>query len=321
MPVALGLALAAAMAPLAFEQDVVRSDFGSRQLLSFLGAAALVVGLVPIVLASTQGAGTPEGDFDRSLSLVAEGDDFRAVDQGPRRAAAVGMADGFGRGGPTSGSPRGWISDAAALATRRGGSLAEASEAVTAAMEGRTARMGRLISTMSVRYVVAVDRPAPEPFASSEIPLPDGVVDALEEQLDLRRILVAPGIELFEVSAPWPPRSDITEAPEPGTAPPAVLGEGFGTSFEGELEAGTTVAQSVTADPGWVLEVDGEEAGARSCSAGASASPRRRADPRSSPGPHRSAAGCCSSGRCSCSSCSCSWRPGGAPCRPLAEGA
>ena len=262
VPVALGLAVATSMAPLAFEYDVVRSDFGSRQIISFAGAIALLLGLVPVLLASTQGRWySPEGDFDRALALVDGGDDFRALwigdpDVLPLAGWPMGSVDGVNLGfseGLDPEMPLRWRLDG-------GGSLAEASEAITAAMEGRTARMGRLISTMSVRYVVAVDSPAPEPFATSEVPLPDGVVDALEEQLDLRRILVAPGIDLFEVSAPWPPRSDITEAPEPGTAPPAILGTGFGTRFSGELEAGTTVAQAVTADPGWHLRVDGEEA-------------------------------------------------------------
>jgi hypothetical protein len=86
------------------------------------------------------------------------------------------------------------------------------------------------------------------------------VVDALEEQLDLRRILVGPGIDLFEVRAPWAPRSDVTETPTPGEAPPAVLGEGFGTAFSGELPDDSTVAQAVTADPGWTLSTPSGDA-------------------------------------------------------------
>lgn len=262
IPVALGLAVSAAMAPLAFEQDVVRADFGSRQILSFVGAAALLAAMVPQVLAVTQGRWyLPEGDFNRALTLVDDGDDFRAMWIGDPDVLPLagwslesvpGVNIGFSEGLDPS-MPLRWRLDG-------GGSVADASDALTAAMEGRTARMGRGVSPMAIRYVVVVDSPAPEPFVATEVPMPEGVVDALEEQLDLRRILVAPGIDLFEVSAPWPPRSNITEPPEPATAPPAVLGVGFGTRFSGEVDDGSTIAQSVTADPGWHLKVAGEQA-------------------------------------------------------------
>lgn len=262
VPVALGLAVSAAMAPLAFEEDVVRADFGSRQILSFVGAAALFVALVPQALAVTQGRWyLPDGDFDRALTLVDDGEDFRTMwigdpDVLPLAGWPLGSVPGVNIGfseGMDPSMPLRWRLDG-------GGSVADAADALTAAMEGRTARMGRGVSPMAIRYVVVVDRPAPEPFAATEVAMPEGVVDALEEQLDLRRILVGPGIDLFEVSAPWPPRSDITEPPGPGTPPPAMLGDGFGTRFSAEVDDGVTIAQSVTADPGWHLDVDGEQA-------------------------------------------------------------
>ncbi|MFV0316665.1 MAG: glycosyltransferase family 2 protein [Microthrixaceae bacterium] len=261
VPVSLGLAIAVAMAALAFENDVVRSDFGTPQIASFIGAVALLVALVPQVLASTEGRWyLPSGDFDRALSVVDDGDDFRSLWIGDADvlplagwslASVPGVNLGFAEGLDPTMSLR-WRLD--------GGESVEAtSEALTAALEGRTARLGRGISPMAIRYVVVVDRPAPEPFADSEVPMPAGVVDALEEQLDLTRILVGPGIELFRVSAAWPPRSDITEVPGPGEVPEGVLGEGFGTAFSGELAEDSEVAQAVTADPGWRLEVDGRE--------------------------------------------------------------
>ncbi len=252
VPVALGLAVSIAMGPLAFDEDVVRSDFGTRQILSFLGVGALFLGLVPQFVASTQGRWyLPDGDFDRALSVIDDSDDFRAL--------WIGDPDVL----PLSGWPlesvpgvnMGMSDGITPVMSQRyrldGGSSVEAvSEALTAALEGRTARLGRGISPMSIRYVVVVDRPAPEPFATAEVAMPVGVVDTLEEQLDLRRILVGPGIDLFEVTAAWPPRSDITTAPDPGNTPDSVLGRGFGTSFSGKLDDESIVAQSVTGDPG-----------------------------------------------------------------------
>ncbi len=255
VPVALGMAVSIAMAPLAFEQDVVRADFGMRQVLSFLGVGALVLGLLPQLVAVTQGRWyLADGDFERALSVVDSGDDYRTLwigdpDVLPLSGWALDSVPGVNIGMSEGLDPvmsQRWRLD--------GGSSVEAvAKALTDALEGRTARLGRGISPMAIRYVIVVDRPAPEPFAASEVPMPRGVVDALEEQLDLRRILVGPGVDLFEINAAWPPRSDITEAPEPGEAPPAVLGEGFGTAFSGDVPDNSTVAQAVTGDPGWSL--------------------------------------------------------------------
>ena len=121
VPVAFGLALAVSMAPLAFEEDVVRSDFGMRQILSFAAVAALMLGLLPQLVASTQGRWyLPDGDFDRALSGVDPSDDFRALlDRGSRRAAAVGLEAGLGAGSESR-HVRGTRSDhVAALAPRR----------------------------------------------------------------------------------------------------------------------------------------------------------------------------------------------------------
>ena len=44
--------------------------------------------------------------------------------------------------------------------------------AVDAAFEGGTNRLGQLLAPMGIKYVVVVDRPAPEPFAPREVPVP-----------------------------------------------------------------------------------------------------------------------------------------------------
>jgi hypothetical protein len=133
--------------------------------------------------------------------------------------------------------------------------------------------LGEALAPMAIRYVVVVDRPAPQPFAPEEVPLPAGVVDALEEQLDLLRVPIGPGVELFRVGEVWPPRGELAGALPTGglgllsslagtrrEVPEPVLGSGFGTSFEGELGEDSVVAQAVTGDPGWTLEVGGDAA-------------------------------------------------------------
>lgn len=104
--------------------------------------------------------------------------------------------------------------------------------------------------------------------------MPDGALAALREQLDLREIEINPGVALFQTDASWPLRSDVSDLdlPDGGvptlaeqlplgfSPPPAVLGTDPGTKFSGDLAAQQAIAQSVTADPGWVLDVEGDRA-------------------------------------------------------------
>jgi GT2 family glycosyltransferase len=276
VPAALAMALAVAMGPLAFEHDVVSGDFGIGQLASGVGVLALVVGLLPVAFAAPGGRWyLPEGDYQRALDLVDRGDDTRTLWIGDPDVLPVSgwtlpgdddLAFGVTEGNLPTVTQRYRLDGGAGVEHLR--------EAVDAAVRGRTSRLGQLLAPMGIRYVLLIDRPAPEPFASVEVPLPDGALAAFEEQLDLTRIPVAPGAELYEVQHTWPLRSDIAELglPEDGVPtaagqlllppsdPPAVLGGGPGTEFSGELDDGAVVAQSVTADEGWSLRVGGSTA-------------------------------------------------------------
>ena len=124
---------------------------------------------------------------------------------------------------------------------------------------------------MGVTHVAVIDRPAPQPFAQLEVPVPAGAVSALREQLDMSEVELNPGLVLFRVGAPWPLRADITDLAVPDgevglaevlaagwPAPPAVLGEGTGTRFSGTVDGDRVIAQSETADSGWSMTVGGD---------------------------------------------------------------
>ncbi len=274
VPAAVGLTVALSMLVFAFEHDVVGSDFGFRQVCSGLGIAALVVGLVPALVAASDGRWyLPAGDYERALDLVAEGDDFRTLWVGDPDVLPVSGWELTGGEGLAFGLSEGFEPTVTQRYRLDGGDpVRQIDVALSAAMVGGTARLGQALAPMGIRYVLLVDRPAPEPFAPLEVPPPDGVESALREQLDLDQIPLAPGASLFQVDASWPLRSDVTGLDLPGggaaglaeqlaappvPAPPAVLGLGPGTEFTGELAGDVRVAQAVTADPGWSLRVDG----------------------------------------------------------------
>ncbi|MHB1137563.1 MAG: glycosyltransferase family 2 protein [Microthrixaceae bacterium] len=275
VPAVLGLAIWVALGAVAFERDVIGSDFGVAQVLSGVAVIALAVGVVPVAVASMNGRWyQPEGDFRNLLSVVDDGQDFRSVwigDPDVLPLSGWGLGEGHLSMGISSGLDP--------TITQRyrldgGAGVASLTEAVDAALDGQTSRLGRLLAPMGVRYIVVVNRPAPQPYSPAEVPMPQRALSSLREQLDLQEIEINPGVALFATTESWPLRSDVTDLGLPGdglttlgdqlrtgyAVPPAVLGADPGTSFSGELGGDRSIAQSVTADPGWTLEVDGEDA-------------------------------------------------------------
>ena len=276
MPAALGLCLAIAMGVLAFEQDVVGSDFGVSQVLSGVAVAAVLIGLVPIGVAAANGRWyQPEGDFRNLLNVVDDGTDFRSLwigdpDVLPLSGWTLQNDEGLAMGVSSGLDP---------LITQRfrldgGTGVATLTQAVEAALNGETSRLGRLVAPMGIRYIVVINRPAPEPFASAEVPMPTPALAALREQLDLREVEINPGVVLFQTGSAWPLRSNVTDLKLPANgapsledqlsngwaSPPAVLGVNPGTKFSGTLQPDQQIAQSVTADPGWQMKLDSGEA-------------------------------------------------------------
>jgi GT2 family glycosyltransferase len=278
IPAVLGLAVAVAMGSFAFEHDVVGSDFGLSQLLSGVAVLGLVAVLVPVGVASADGRWyQPEGDFRRLLRVVDEGEDFRTVwigdpDVLPLAGWELDRVDGVAVGLSNGLDP---------TVTQRyrldGGPGAETlTRAVDAALHGETARLGRLLAPMGVRYVIAVDRPAPQPFAPRETPVPDAALDSLRSQLDLSEIDINPSVALFRVSDPWPLRgvlpsdavpgesavslAEQLQSPLPVPEPALAAGRGPVTRMTGELRTEGIITQAANSHPGWELHVDGEQA-------------------------------------------------------------
>ena len=276
VPAALAMAVAVAMSATAFTDDVVGSDFGTNQILAIVAGVALVLSVVPVAVASVDGRWyQPRGDYGRLLRTVDTGETFRSLWIGDPdvlplagwqlnngTGLAVGLSEGL--------NP---------LVTQRfrldgGPGVRQLRTAVDAAFTGGTNRLGQLLAPMGIKYVVVVDRPAPEPFAPREVPVPVGALSALREQLDLVEVPTNPAVALFKNPGAWPLRSDVTKLKLPNNGvptlkgqlalppatPPAVLGREQSTNVSGKVPGESQVAQAVSGDPAWSLTVDGREA-------------------------------------------------------------
>ncbi len=280
MPAGLGMALAVGMGVFAFDNDVLGSDFGVEQLMSAVAVAAFVIGLIPVGIASTDGRWfQPTRDFSSALSAVDSGDEFRTVWIGDPDILGVAGWELEGESLVAGASVGLDPTVTSRFRLDGGGGSAALVKSLNAALRGETNRLGRLLAPMGVRYVVVADRAAPLPDSTSLVPMPEDMVSALDQQLDLSSISVNPGLALYEIDGSWPLRSDATEqvgvlnsqsdladAPRKLAdlvtadleAPVAVLGRGPGTSFNGDVKADRLIAHAATGDPGWSLKVDGE---------------------------------------------------------------
>jgi GT2 family glycosyltransferase len=277
VPAAVGLALATAMGVAAFQVDLPGYRFGWRQIASGIAAAGVALGTVPVLGAAFDGRWEmPAGDHGRALAFIdAEHEDlaFRVLWLGDPSALPLGsweLADGLAYATTDSGTPR--LEDLVVGSDDgRTGLLAEA---VDLARTGQTARLGRLLAPMGVRYVVVAERLAPAPFATDARPTPRGFTATLDAQLDLEPLDVPAGLRVFRNEAffpmraatslddPLPTDGGIAAAAELDLADtPAVLTDDAGhLRWKGTVPDDAYVTVSASHSERWQLEVDGEAA-------------------------------------------------------------
>ena len=276
VPVAVGLAISAAAALAAFDLDVRGGTFGWRQPLGILASVAVVVGLAPGLGALADGSfrvpNTPLARLlDASLPDATSDGDYNVLLVGDARVLPVpateyrdGVSWAIIDDGPLDVRDR-WMppsNAAAALVTTALDEMASTS----------TLRAGRLLAPLSIRYVVVPEFDGVNSTVNDPLPLPTGLVAALEDQLDL--VALRPGLptlEAFENRAWVPTRAqlDAAAADASGAAGAEVL-------VRSDLSASTPLfigadqldpaTDDVTAgvvhlgipfDDGWTLSVDG----------------------------------------------------------------
>jgi hypothetical protein len=274
-PAAVGLALATAMGVAAFEVDLPGYRFGWRQLASGLAAAAVALGTIPVLGAAFDGRWSmPAGDHRRALGFIdAEQEDlpFRVLWLGDPADLPLGswqLEDGVAYATTDEGTPEAqdlWVGS-------DDGRTALISDVVELARDGQTARLGRLLAPMGIRYVVVPERLAPAPFATEHRPLPEGFMATLDAQLDMEPLDVPAGLSVFRNEAFCPPRAAVSQDQAPTddagassaaaldlSAAALALPDGGGhLRWTGPVEGDTTVLFSASHSKRWRLEVDGE---------------------------------------------------------------
>lgn len=201
VPAGVGFAIAAAMGMAALESDLPSFRFGWRQLVPFVGAAALVIMVVPVLGASMDGRwNTAKGDYATPLAALSD-DNYRVLWLGhPDVLPGVGrkLTDDLGYALSVG------VSAQASDLWNPSPKDKPLKEALAYASAGSSNRMGRLLSQMGIRYVVVADSLTPSPDPTLIRPVPAWVETVLNEQLDMRRVDLRQGIVVFENLAAAP---------------------------------------------------------------------------------------------------------------------
>jgi GT2 family glycosyltransferase len=292
-PAAAALALAVAVGVAAIEQDVRGRSwrFGFRRMVSALAVLALTAATVPVVVGAMDGWwDMPPGQFGDVMGSV-----DAAVDETPSRVLWVGdpavlpggqaweLDDGLAYTAVDASAP-----GVADLWPATGlGSSRRLGEALRLAAGGQTSKLGRVLAPMGVQYVAvpralapasAVERTA----GGTEGPGPalapagavDGLIEALDGQLDLEQVAVDDALTLYRNVVFAPIRATGIEPAaleetsvaamqhvDVSMASPALMASGGdGRTSRGPVRAGATLVQASSASDRWVLEVDGRRA-------------------------------------------------------------
>jgi GT2 family glycosyltransferase len=277
-PVGLGMALSAAALVAAFADDLRGRSFGWAQPLGIVALTALVVGTLPTVVAAGGGRWNQErqtlSDLLAQLPADPPEGDYRVLFVGDPRVVPVsgwrigeGMAFSIVDDGPID-ATRHWSS-------RPTAGVRSAHDALVAAAEGTTDRIGRLLAPLGVRYLVVPLLDGASSTVDAPVPAPVGIFDALGDQLDLKRRYASAELVIYENIAHVPVRSVLTggsaelsrsggasvlvRSEVPDAVPFAVGGlDGASVVQPTDFEAGRgVVLLGVPLTDGWRLEAGG----------------------------------------------------------------
>ena len=272
-PAAIAVAGLCGICVSSIEHDLRAAGFGWRQALLPVAAVAGLVAVIPALGQLEDGRwGLARSGYDSVLPIADPTQD------GSFRILWIGHPDFL----PAQGHA--FVADMAWAATLDGlpditerslpadlGAAEQVDVVLDAIVEGDTARAGRLLGGLGIRYVVTVERLAPAPFSDAEDAraVPAALVETLDTQLDLRRLSgVNSATRVYENTEWVSVRSaaasgfdadrddlfDLQVAPLAGTIGVLV---GDGDELTGPIPNSTEIFLAQTPDAGWELEVDG----------------------------------------------------------------
>ena len=216
-PAAVGIALAAACAAAAFEQDVQGGSFGWRQPLGLISGIAIFFGAIPAVAATADGSwSTPSDTLSQPSDQFAQDPldgDSRTLYIGDTRVMPL---DGwrFDDAGLT-GISYAVVDDGPLTVAEQWAGLPSDAERELANVlrliaTNATARAGRLLAPYSIRYVVVPLIDGLTSTSDDPLPVPSGLIDGFTAQLDFRQQLSPPNYRVYENSAWVPTQSNLS---------------------------------------------------------------------------------------------------------------
>ena len=271
---AAALAGSVALGAVAFETDLRAERFGWRQALSLAAGATIAAITLPVLAGATDGQwDMPTTDLARSVAWMdpeAEAGAFRVLWLGDPAVLPLDswrFQEGVGYATSRNGAP-----DAADLLPGPpSGATETIADVLRVAQNGGTARLGRLLAPMAVRYIVVPIQTAARDGVAPTPGIPPALTRALGSQLDLRLLPADATLSVYENTAWGPGRALVPDALA-GGLPPAlgggadlaggkpVLGAGGPVRFEGPVDAAGTVLLAESPSSRWSLEVAGKGA-------------------------------------------------------------
>jgi GT2 family glycosyltransferase len=215
VPVALGIAMCAGAMGASLALDLNRGRLSWRQPLGALVGLAFAVGLFPAAVNSINGSWSqPSLALPQLLAQLPDADtagNYRTLFIGDSRVlpgAPINFGWGIGYSVVNGATPS--VDEYWETPPTRARDNAVA--AMYGIVRGQTARAGRLLAPLSVRYIVVPIIDGGQSTRSNPIAEPAGLVEALSRQLDLRRQFASPDLVVFENTAWVPVRSVLTPA-------------------------------------------------------------------------------------------------------------
>ncbi len=273
-PAAVGVAGLCGLAVLSIEHDLRFSHFGWRQaLVPVTALASLLVAVGGIGSLEDGRWGLAGGDHHAALRFEAP------VLEGAYRVLWIGAPEFLSVEGHSLAPGVAWAAttgDSVTLPDRAvpfDPGRADLFESVIDEIEqGRTARGGRLLAGLGVRYVVLLHRLAPAPFSAEADarPVPAELAEAMRDQLDLELVEGTNSAADMFVNTAWVPMralyapgfdeglADFADLESRPLTPGASLFSGDGPPWRARIPDGAEILVSHSPRPGWEMSVGGE---------------------------------------------------------------